>query len=232
MNKISVQKVVRRSLSEPVPVYDVTNLSGQQNFALGNGCVVHNCGGLRFARYEHYQEFLPLKGKPRNLVREKDGQSVTSEEILNIFAMIGFDPKHEDPYEKLRVGKIIIMADSDADGEHIRTLVSGVFFRYLPRLFELGRIYVTRVPEYYSLHGKILYTGNSVAEVQSLLKEDNVKADVNHLKGYGECPSDLLRIFACNPETRRLYRVLPAADDKFQLLMSSDSSSRKILLGI
>lgn len=189
-------------------------------------------GGMRFARDEFYQEFLPMKGKPRNLMRDKDAKGLASEEILNIFAMIGFDPKADSPYEKLRVAKIIIMADSDADGWHIATLLLGIFYKYLPELFDQGRIYITRVPEYYALHNKVLYTGESLAEVRDLLTSEKVKADINHLKGYGECPSDLLRIFACDPATRRLYKVQPAADDQFELLMSNDSSSRKILLGI
>jgi DNA gyrase subunit B len=189
-------------------------------------------GGLRFARNEYFQEFLPLKGKPRNLMKDKKSAGLASEEILNIFAMIGFDPKNESPYEKLRVSKIIIMADSDSDGWHIATLILGIFYKYLPALFDLGRVYITRVPEYYAIHNRVLYTGDSLDEVQSLLVKEKIKADVNHLKGYGECPSDLLRIFACDPATRRLYKVQPATSNQFELLMSNDSSSRKILLGI
>lgn len=189
-------------------------------------------GGGRFARDEYYQEFLPMKGKCPNIWRAKPGAEITNEEILNVFAMLGFDPRQEDPYDKLRVGKIIIMSDSDADGSHISALLLGVFYKYLPELFEKGMIYVTRVPEYYAVHKDIVYSGNTLDETQASLDASNVSAPINHLKGYGECPSDLLKIFAFEPTTRSLYKVSPCVDDKFELLMSNDSTSRKLLLNI
>lgn len=193
-------------------------------------------GGMRFARYEDFQEFLPLKGKPKNVVRgnnEKKRDSVLeSEEILNVFAMLGFDPKLEDPYSKLRVGKIILMADSDPDGHHIVTLLCAIFYRFLPELFAQNRIFVSRVPEYYSVVGTQIYCGDSLEEVQQLLVDHKVKGSVNHVKGYGEISSDLLRIFACNPASRRLYRVQPAGGEQFELLMGNDTTTRKQLLGI
>ena len=189
-------------------------------------------GGGRFARDEYYQEFLPMKGKSPNVSRMKPGAEIVNEEILNIFAMLGFDPRQEDPYDKLRVGKIIIMSDSDADGSHISALLLGVFYKYLPALFEKGMIYVTRVPEYYAVHKNIVYSGNTREETQTSMDDAKVSAPINHLKGYGECPSDLLKIFAFEPTTRSLYRVNPCDDNKFELLMSEDSTSRKILLNI
>lgn len=78
--------------TEPVAVFDLTNEEGNDNFALGNGVVVHNC----------------LKNKPEAVL--------LSEEVLNILAMIGFDPNAANPYDKLRVGKIISLADPDPDG--------------------------------------------------------------------------------------------------------------------
>jgi len=231
-------KCVRRRIVEPTPVYDIENLRGQENFVLSNGVVVHNsaAGGMRFARFEQFQEFLPLKGKPKNTMRRQKTRGADapemSEEILNIFAMIGFDPKNEDPYSKLRVGKIIIMADSDPDGFHISTLICAVFYKYLPELFAQKRVYVTRVPEYYSIVGESIYSGDSLEEVQSLLEANKLKGVVNHVKGYGEIDSKLLRIFACDPETRALYQVQPSGGGEFELLMGSETASRKQLLGI
>lgn len=193
-------------------------------------------GGMRFARFEDFQEFLPLKGKPKNVARGTDSQKkdsvLESEEILNIFAMLGFDPKLEDPYSKLRVGKIILMADADPDGHHIVTLLCAIFYRFLPELFTRDRIFVSRVPEYYSIVAKEIYCGDSLEEVQALLTKNKAKGTVNHVKGYGEISSDLLRIFACNPASRRLYRVKPAGGDRFELLMGNDTATRKQLLGI
>jgi DNA gyrase/topoisomerase IV subunit B/intein/homing endonuclease len=80
---VFVTSVTTRQLKTPVDVYDVTNLSGQQNFCLSNGSVVHNCGGMRFARDESFQEFLPLKGKPPNcLVGETEVLLPSGERVL------------------------------------------------------------------------------------------------------------------------------------------------------
>lgn len=192
-------------------------------------------GGLRFARFEAFQEFLPLKGKPKNVARgkeEKKDDVLMSEEILNIFAMLGFDPKQEDPYSKLRVGKVIIMADSDADGYHIVTLLCALFYRFLPELFSRDRVFVSRVPEYYAQVGGQLLVGDSLDEVQELLRANKLSGTVNHVKGYGEMASNLLRILACDPKSRRLYRVRPAGGERFELLMGNDTATRKQLLGI
>jgi len=193
-------------------------------------------GGMRFARFEEFQEFLPLKGKPKNVARGNDAKKqdsvLESEEILNIFAMLGFDPRQEDPYSKLRVAKIILMADADPDGHHIVTLLCAIFYRFLPELFSRDRIFVSRVPEYYSIVGTQIYCGDSLEEVQALLAKNKARGSVNHVKGYGEISSDLLRIFACNPDSRRLYRVRPSGGERFELLMGNDTATRKQLLGI
>jgi DNA gyrase subunit B len=191
-------------------------------------------GGMRFARFEKFQEFLPLRGKIRNLVSmdEKRLQSQTSEEVLNILAMLGVDPRAPDPVGNLRVGKIIVMADADPDGFHIQTLVFGVLFKYVPEVFERMMVYATRVPEFYSIVGNHIYSGDSLEEVQSLLTSNRAKGVVHHVKGYGEMDSKLLRLFACDSETRSLYRVHAKSFDRFELLMGSDSAPRKQLLGL
>lgn len=191
-------------------------------------------GGLRFARFEEFQEFLPLKGKPRNLVGQKEEKkaSETSQEVLNILAMLGVDPKLPDPVSKLRVGKIIVMADGDSDGYHVQTLIFGILYRYVPEVFDRGMVYVTCVPEYYSLVGNVIYSGDSLEEVQGLLSRDKVRGTVNHVKGYGEVDSSILRVFACDPKTRRLLQVKAKSFERFELLMGNDSSPRKQLLGL
>lgn len=113
-NKIAVKSVRRIKLEEPVPVYDVTNLNGNENFCLSNGVVVHNT--CKSARDPYYQECLPIKGKIINSAKDPKNLAVESDEIVNILAQIGFDPKAENPLEKLRVGKIICLADPDPDG--------------------------------------------------------------------------------------------------------------------
>lgn len=189
-------------------------------------------GGMRFARLENFQEFLPLRGKPKNLVGAKNRSEEASVEVLNILAMLGVDPRSEDPTGNLRVSKLIVMADADPDGSHIQTLIFSILYKYVPEMFDRGMVYVTRVPEYYSIVGGHIYSGDSLEEVQELLKTHKAKGTVNHVKGYGEIDSKLLRLFACDPATRCLYQVKAKSFDRFEVLMGVDSAPRKQLLGL
>lgn len=234
VRSLKVSSVEHIVLQDPVPVYDVTDVrTPYRCFALSNGVVVHNSGGMRFARFEHFQEFLPMKGKPKNLVGVKANRAQeASMEVLNILAMLGVDPKSEDPISNLRVGKLIVMADADPDGSHIQTLIFGILYKYVPEMFDRGMIYVTRVPEYYSIVGNQIYSGDSLEQVQDLLKQHKARGTVNHVKGYGEIDSKLLRLFACDPATRCLYQVRAKSFDRFELLMGNDTAPRKQLLGL
>lgn len=110
-----VLAVRRVTLPEPVPVYDVTNIAGLESFALANGAIVHNC---REARDPAFQEVLPLRGKLKNATRADEVQAlVSSSTVLDILAMVGFDPSKPNFMDNLRVkGKIISLTDPDPDG--------------------------------------------------------------------------------------------------------------------
>jgi hypothetical protein len=109
----SVVSVRSISLKKGVPVYDAS-IRKYHNYALAAGVFVHNTA--RQARDGSYQEILPLRGKILNSLKHTDERVLLSEEVLNILAMIGFDPKASNPYDKLRVGKIICLSDPDPDG--------------------------------------------------------------------------------------------------------------------
>ena len=367
-------------------------------------------GTARNARDEYYQETLPLKGKVTNALRDEKGKALENEEVINVLAQIGFDPKAEDPLSKLRVGKIISLADPDPDGPlvgdteipirfngewmlerienlaserwddtpydvlawngrsyciaddvrcevtgfvnrlvtvtlangkkircsehhelaraqtkptydylpsqtglvmvpacelkagnylvtpeengmmkhawrnipgmnqmhgvlvekvkisevenvpvfcltvpayhnfvlgcgvvskncHINSLLLTLIYKYLPGLFEMGMVYVAEVPEFYAIPktGKPLFA-SSPAKLQKKLDEAEVKAEIKHIKGYGEVDADILRTLAFNPKTRNIIRIVPteASDGEvsFIKLMSGGSESRKALLGI
>ena len=236
----------RRALSE---IRKIVSKGLPSKAALAPGCPPEkrelillegeSAGGTgRAARDKSFQEILPLKGKIKNAMRDKKNEALESEEVLNILAMIGFNPKAEDPLSNLRVGKIIHMADPDPDGYHINALLLTLEQKYLPELFERGMIYIANVPEYYALDVKTkkLYTGASASEVASKLEENRLKLPIKHIKGYGEVSAEVLRYLAFDPATRSLSRVLPStasgADEAFVKLMSNDSESRKQLLGI
>ena len=120
---------------------------------------------------------------------------------------------------------------------HINSLLLTLIYKYLPGLFAKGMVYVAEVPEFYAVpkSGKP-YFGTSPANLQAVLEEASVKAEIKHIKGYGEVDADILRILAFDPATRNIIKIVPTesenGDINFTKLMSGGSESRKQLLGI
>lgn len=174
-------KSVRRVVSErPVPVYDITN-NTDHNFALANGAVVHN--SAKYARDPDYQEVLKLKGKPINAARATLAQTLASEPVQNILTAIGFDPKNPD--KALRVGKVMILADADPDGEHITLLILTLLWKLCRRLFDDGRVYVVDAPLYMASYRGKKFFGDTLEDVKRKFP-DNAKAHITRIKGWGE----------------------------------------------
>lgn len=192
-------------------------------------------GSVKTARLP-FQAVLPLKGKVMNAVKAKGGKALESEEITHILGAIGFDPKAADPYEKLQVGKICLLADPDPDGCHINVLLLALFYRYLPRLFELGMIYVVETPEFYAIYKDTVFSGANLSSVSAKMKAANVPAsiDIHHIKGWGEISPQLLCMLALAPSSRTLIQINPinSEDADFDKLMNDDVEFRKALLGI
>ena len=191
-------------------------------------------GTAKQARDKKYQEVLPMKGKILNCIRKADSTVIASEEVKHLLAAIGYDPSAPDPYKKLRTHKIIGLCDPDYDGYHINGLVLALLYKYLPKLFELGYVYLVDAPAYYAVNHKTeeYFTGNTVEEVQ---KKAYKGAHIHHLKGWGECPVTLLEPLAFSPKTRKLIQI--SSVDKqghkdFFALMGEDPSYRKELLGV
>jgi DNA gyrase subunit B len=195
-----------------------------------------SAGGTAKECRESYQGILPLRGKIDNALRGKGDKVLTSEEVLNILGAIGFDPKLENPYEKLTVGKIILLADPDPDGAHINTLLLTLFYKYLPEAFERGLIYVSYCPEFYAIHKGVLYSADGAEKLRAKMKKAKVPAsvDIQHIKGWGEITPNLLSMLAMHPSSRSLIRIKPIskADSDFSLLMAEDVGFRKTLLGL
>lgn len=121
---------------------------------------------------------------------------------------------------------------------HINSLLLALFYRYLPDLFERGMVYIADAPEFYSLYKGQLVYGDSLSEVQALLKK-KCKAPENtairHVKGYGELDEDLVKIMVMDPATRKLIRIKAIeTEDRidFVSLMNEDVSYRRNLLGL
>ena len=120
---------------------------------------------------------------------------------------------------------------------HINSLLLTLFYKFLPGLFAQGLIYVAEVPEFYAIDKKGQpYFATKPAALQALLDEKGIKADISHIKGYGEVSSEILATLAFDPSTRNIIKIVPTespdGDISFAKLMSGSSESRKRLLGI
>ena len=135
---------------------------------------------------------------------------------------------------KIRFGKIIFLADPDVDGRHINTLLLALFWKYLPGLFKGGHVYMVASPEYLSRYRDKVYFGSSPESIYKQCGSD--KAEVRHIKGWGEIKADDMEPIAFQKGKRRLWQIMPPKDKKGQLafaaLMGKDSTYRKKLLGV
>ena len=179
-------------------------------------------GGLRKVKAKH-QAMLPLTGKILNVHKAKGDKAMISKNIIAILAAIGFDPKQKDPLSKLQVGRIICLADADPDGRHINCLLLTLFAKYLPDMFSRGMIYVADMPEFYAISKGMLYKGDTLSEVQKKLK--GVKAEIKHIKGWGEIDPPVMKILAVDDESRKLIKINPITVEerqKFFALMGKE----------
>ena len=132
---------------------------------------------------------------------------------------------------KLRYGKIIIMADADVDGSHIRTLLLTFFFRFMKPLVEAGHIYIAQPPLYRLTKSKKHYYAYSDDERDKILSELGGGADIQRYKGLGEMDSEQLWETTMNPETRIMLRVelsdAALADEIFTILMGDKVEPRR-----
>jgi DNA gyrase subunit B len=163
-------------------------------------------GPLRQVREKH-QALLPLKGKILNCQRASSDKALLSKDILNILGAMGFDPKAEDPLAKLQIGRIICLADPDPDGRHINCLLLTLFKTYLPGMFERGMIYVADTPEFYAIHKDQIFVGEKLSEVRTKLDKAKVKADIFHVKGWGEVDAQVVKKWVVDKETRKLIKL-------------------------
>jgi DNA gyrase/topoisomerase IV subunit B len=134
-------------------------------------------------------------------------------------------------------GNFLTPAGHVSSNCHINVLLLGLFFKFLPRLFETGQIYVAAAPEFYAKHKGQIISGDTLSEVQDKFKKQGIpmSTPIRHIKGWGEINADEMRLFAMNKETRNLIRIKPLTDedkDLFTKLMGDDVQYRKQLLGV
>ena len=190
-------------------------------------------GTAKSGRDRHFQAILPLTGKMLNVEKARIDKVIGNVKLQPIVSALGSGIGEEFDLSKLRYGRVIIMADADVDGSHIKTLLLTFFYRYMNPLLAGGKIFLAKPPLYrISYRSKSLYAFSDEQRDQ-ILKESfsNVKAQVQRYKGLGEMTANQLWDTTMNPETRSIIQVnlydVEEAEDMFCVLMGEDVESRR-----
>ncbi|MBQ9977383.1 MAG: DNA topoisomerase (ATP-hydrolyzing) subunit B [Clostridia bacterium] len=182
-------------------------------------------------RNSTYQAILPLWGKMLNVEKAREDKVYGNDKLTPVIVALGTGIGENFDIEKLRYDKIVIMADADVDGSHIRTLLLTFFFRYMPQLIETGHVYLAQPPLYRVSKGKQHFDAFTDEEKQEYIERLGGTADVQRYKGLGEMDPDQLWETTLNPETRTMLRVTLAdaevADATFTMLMGEEVEPRR-----
>ena len=187
-------------------------------------------------RDSRFQAILPLWGKMLNVEKARVDKVYGNDKLQPVITALGAGIGEEFNVEKLRYHKIIIMADADVDGSHIRTLLLTFFFRYMRPLIENGYVYSAVPPLYKLTRGKttrVAYSDLERDRVSAELRADNpnAKVDINRFKGLGEMDPHELWETTMDPEKRSLRRITLndaiQADQIFTVLMGEDVEPRR-----
>jgi len=184
------------------------------------------------ARDPMTQAILPIRGKILNVERARIDKMLKNAEIQALIAAIGAGLAEDFDVTKIRYHKVIVLADADVDGSHIRTLLLTFFFRQMKPLVEGGFVYVAQPPLYSTLIGKEkIYLKDDAAKEAFLAERPEHKHDFNRLKGLGEMNFDELRDTTIDPTKRSLLQIsveqAALADDVCSVLMGDDVELRR-----
>ncbi len=187
-------------------------------------------GSAKDGRDRKIQAILPLWGKMLNVEKSRPDKVITNEKLLPVVSVLGAGFNDDFDINKLRYHKVVIMADADVDGAHIRTLLLTFFFRYMRPLIDGGFVYIAQPPLYKLSKGKKHEYAYSDEERDEKLKE-MPGADIQRYKGLGEMDPDQLWETTMNPENRILLRVTLEdaiqADETFSILMGDKVEPRR-----
>ena len=182
-------------------------------------------------RNSTYQAILPLWGKMLNVEKARDDKVYGNDKLTPVVVALGTGIAENFDINKLRYDKIVIMADADVDGSHIRTLLLTFFFRYMPQLIETGHIYLAQPPLYRVAKGKKYYDAFTDEERDAYIEQLGGNVDIQRYKGLGEMNPEQLWETTLDPEHRTLLKVTMAdaeiADQTFTMLMGEEVEPRR-----
>ena len=188
-------------------------------------------GSAKEGRDRRFQAILPLWGKMLNVEKARLDRVIGNEKLMPIVIALGTGIGDEFDITKLRYNKIVIMADADVDGAHIRTLLLTFFFRYMRPLIEQGHVYLAQPPLFKVSKGKKIRYAFSDEERDRYIAEFEGKADVQRYKGLGEMDPEQLWETTMDPAFRTMLKVslsdAIAADETFSILMGDKVEPRK-----
>ena len=189
-------------------------------------------GSAKGCRDSRFQAILPLRGKVLNVEKSRLDKVYSNTSLIPIIQALGCGIGDDFDIEKLRYGKIIIMADADVDGSHIRILLLTFFFRHMRPLIEGGHVFLAQPPLYKVHKGKQLRYAFSDAERDKYIEELGGKGvESERYKGLGEMDPEQLWETTMDPETRTLLKVdindAIACDEVFSVLMGDMVEPRR-----
>ncbi len=195
-------------------------------------------GSAKQGRDRKFQAILPLWGKMLNVEKARADKIYGNDKLNPVILAVGAGIGRDFDITKIRYGKVIIMADADVDGAHIRTLLLTFFFRYMRPLIENGNVYLAQPPLYKlskkGMEDKYCYTDEDLEKAYKELEEKGITREqlgLQRYKGLGEMNPEQLWETTMNPETRILVKVTMEdaikADEIFTLLMGDEVEPRR-----
>ena len=192
-------------------------------------------GSAKQGRNSEFQAILPLWGKMLNVEKARIDKVYGNEKLLPVVKALGTGLGDDFDLSKLRYGRVVIMADADVDGSHIRTLLLTFFFRFMRPLVENGHVYIAQPPLFKVYRGKQVRYAYTEEErevfARELAGESGAKVDVQRYKGLGEMNPDQLWETTMDPATRTMVKVeledAANADEIFSILMGDKVEPRR-----